>query len=215
MCHDIQGYRTVPLFGQIFMTDDACYDTQEYITATSFLAKYSYIYDRRRVPRHIGVQCCTSFWQNVSDRRGVPRHIGVQYCTRYLFWAKYLRPTTRDTISWGYSTVPLYGQNINDRLMEPLCYGNVGTCPCTSQRTVALLWCVQYIWQISHVSVGMLRMRRNYCCSVLSQEVLRPHSFFVDLSGLAWYPSRPITSGKLLSSGLQCTLWLYICVLAT
>ena len=29
-------------------------------------------------------------------------------------------------------------------------------------------------------------------------------SLFLDLSGLAWYPSCPITSGKLASSGLQC-----------
>ena len=33
------------------------------------------------------------------------------------------------------------------------------------------------------------------------------------ISGLAWYPSCPITSRKLPSSGLQCTLWLiYLCV---
>ena len=33
------------------------------------------------------------------------------------------------------------------------------------------------------------------------------------LSGLAWYPSCPITSGKLPSCGLQCTLWfIYLCV---
>ena len=37
-------------------------------------------------------------------------------------------------------------------------------------------------------------------------------SLFVDLSGLAWYPTCSITSGKLPSSGLQCTLWFtYLC----
>ena len=40
-------------------------------------------------------------------------------------------------------------------------------------------------------------------CSIVE---VRPHSF-VDLSGLAWYPSCLVTSGKLPSSGLQCTLW--------
>ena len=42
--------------------------------------------------------------------------------------------------------------------------------------------------------------------------MLRPNSF-VDLSGLAWYPSCPITSGKPPSSGLRCTPWfIYLCV---
>ena len=35
----------------------------------------------------------------------------------------------------------------------------------------------------------------------------------MDLSGLAWYPSWPITSGKLPSPGLQCAPWfMYLCV---
>ena len=43
-------------------------------------------------------------------------------------------------------------------------------------------------------------------------DLVRPH-LLVDLSGLAWYPSCPITSGKLPSSWLQCTLGvIYLCV---
>ena len=56
----------------------------------------------------------------------------------------------------------------------------------------------------------MCRLACNVCGGITAVVFSRRRFFDLTLlwiSGLAWYPSCPITFGKIPSSGLQCTLW--------
>ena len=96
--------------------------------------------------------------------------------------------------------------NQNTLLQSPLFYMSLlwkcWCMPCTGQCSVALILCVSQISlvsQISYVSAGMQRMRRNYCRSVIQLQEPLPHSLWISLDfhgilAIVWTPAYPVVS---------------------
>ena len=97
--------------------------------------------------------------------------------------------------------------------MNRECYGNVGTCPCTSQRTVALLLCVVDLLYL------MCRLAGRVCGGITAVVFSRRRFFDLNLLwiSLDWHGIlavlSPLASHHRLDISVLCGL--YICVVAT